>query len=198
MAITGTQAPGATELTADDLLGLKVPATTYAELNAFEAENILAGWRWATRSTKSRMPRLLTIDYLRELHRYMFGEVWEWAGENRQLEANVGVDPAIITPRLIDVLGDSSFWVINATYEPEELAIRLHHRVVQIHPFRNGNGRHARMMADLLLARHFRVRRLSWGGSALGISDPRRDDYLAALRAADAHDYGLLITFCTS
>lgn len=178
--------------------GLKLPANTHGELNELEAENILAGWRWAVRSTKSRMPNMLTDTYVRELHRRMFGEVWEWAGGYRNRETNVGVDPAQFGPRLMVVLEDARFWLDSNTYPPDEFAIRLHHRVVQIHPFRNGNGRHARMMADLVLVKHFREKRLPWGGNALGRTDPRRDEYLAAVRAADAHDYAPLLAFCRS
>lgn len=196
--LTGAHALGATPLTADDLVGLKLPATTHGELNAIEAENILHGWRWAVRSTTSRVPNMLTDAYLRELHRRMFGEVWSWAGANRTREANVGVEPTQISARLRVVLDDAKFWVENKTYEPEELAIRLHHRVVQVHPFRNGNGRHARLLADLLLVKHFKRGRLSWGGDTLDHRGHRRDEYIAAVRSADVHDYLPLLKLCQS
>ncbi len=198
MALIGAHAPGATPLTADDVLGLKLPATAHGELNALEAENILHGWRWAVRSTKSRMPNMLTDTYMRELHRRMFGEVWEWAGHYRLRETSVGVDPVQIRPRLMVVLGDARYWLDSKTYPPDEFAIRLHHRIVQVHPFRNGNGRHARMIADLVLLRHHKEKRLPWGGYTLGRTDPRRDEYLVAIRAADGHDYGPLLEFCRS
>jgi hypothetical protein len=98
-ALLGAHAPGATPLTPDDLVGLRFPVTTHGELNELEAENILSGWRWALRSTKSRMPEMLTGTFLRQLHKQMLGEVWEWAGQYRLLElANIGVDPSEIAP----------------------------------------------------------------------------------------------------
>lgn len=196
--LIGAHAPGATPLTADDLFGLKLPATTHGELNALEAENILDGWQWAVRSTKSRMPNMLTDTYVRELHRQMFAEVWEWAGQYRQRDTNIGVDWIQIGPRLMVALENARYWLDHETFEPEEFAIRLHHLIVQVHPFRNGNGRHSRIMADLTLVKHFMVRRLPWGGDTLGRTDPRRDGYLEAVRAADANDYGPLLAFCRS
>lgn len=196
--LAGAHAPGATALTTDDLVGLKLPATTHGELNALEAENILHGWRWAVRSTTSRVPNMLTEAYPRELHRRMFGEVWSWAGENRTREVNVGVDPSQISARLRVVLDDAQFWVSNGTFGPEELAIRLHHRVVQVHPFRNRNGRHARLLADLLLVKHFKRGRLPWGGDTLDHRGHRRDEYIAAVRSADTQDYLSLLKLCPS
>lgn len=196
--LAGAHATGATPLSPDDLVGLKLPVRTQGELNELEADNILHGWRWAVRSTKSRVPMLLSDAYARELHRHMFGQVWAWAGDYRLGELNIGVEPAHIGPRLRIVLEDAQFWVNHQTFDPEELAIRLHHRVVQVHPFRNGNGRHARLLADLLLVKHFRRQRLPWGGDNLGRGGPLRTAYLAAVRGADAHDYAPLIALCRS
>lgn len=196
--LEGAHASGATPLSADDLVGLKLPARTHADLNELEADNILHGWQWAVRSTKSHLPDLLMDAHVRELHRRMFGQVWSWAGEYRLREVNIGVDPVQIGPRLRDVLADAQYWVEHHTFDPEELAIRLHHRVVQVHPFRNGNGRHSRMLADLLLAKHFKRSRLPWGGGTLDRSGPLRTQYLAAIRLADAHDYAPLLKFCRS
>lgn len=196
--LTGAHAAGATPLTADDLAGLNLPARTHGELNELEADNILHGWRWAVRSTKSRLPDLLTDEYVRELHRKLFGQLWAWAGEYRLREVNIGVEPVQIGPRLRVVLGDAQFWVDHQTYDPQEVAIRSHHRVVQVHPFPNGNGRHARILADLLLLKHFRQPRLPWGGDILDRAGMARTQYLAALRLADAHDYTPLLEFCRS
>ena len=197
-ALLGAHAPGATPLTPDDVRGLLVPATTHRDLNEFEAENILVGSRWASRSKKSRMPHMLTDSYVRELHRRMFGDVWEWAGQYRLIDTNIGIDWRQIGPRLVVGLGNAQHWLDHEMYEPEEFAIRLHHMVVQIHPFRNGNGRHSRMLADLILTKHFRAPRLPWGGAALGRTDPRRDEYLAAMTAADGDRFDPLLRFCRS
>lgn len=194
----GVHAPGATPLTPDELQGLRLPARTHGDLNALEAENILAGWRWALRSTTSRRTRLLTDEYLRALHRRMFGQVWSWAGDLRMRQTNIGVAPHEIAVNVRQVLEDAAYWVEHGTYPAAEIAVRLHHRVVLIHPFANGNGRHARMLADVLLVRHFELPRLQWGGPLLDANGARRTEYLEALRAADHHDYRPLLKFCAA
>jgi Fic-DOC domain mobile mystery protein B len=144
------------------------------------------------------MPDMLSDQYVQRLHREMFGEVWKWAGQYRNSDKNIGVTHTIIWTELRTVYDDARYWIEHGTYPPDELAIRLHHRLVKVHPFPNGNGRHARMLADLVLLRHFKAQRLPWGGNNLGNSDPRRTEYIGALRAADAHDYGALLEFCRS
>ena len=141
---------------------------------------------------------MLSDHYVQRLHREMYGEVWAWAGQYRHSDKNIGVGHAIIRTELRSVYDDARYWVEHGTYPPDELAIRLHHRLVRVHPFPNGNGRHARMLADLTLLRHFKVQRLPWGGNNLGTSDPRRTEYISGLRAADEHDYRALLEFCRS
>lgn len=170
----------------------------HAELNELEAANILQGQEWALRARSARMPDMLSYEFVQRLHREMFGEVWEWAGQFRHSDKNIGVTHTTIRAELRTVYDDARYWVENGTYAPDELAVRLHYRLVKVHPFPNGNGRHARMLADLVLLRHFKAQRLPWGGHSLGNADPRRKEYIAAMRAADAHDYGPLLKFCRS
>lgn len=198
MALTDPHAPGATPLSPEDLEGLKVPVTTHGELNELEAANIVKGQEWALRSRSTRVPQILTDGYVQRLHREMYGEVWEWAGQYRLADTNIGVTHATIRTELRAVCDDARYWIEHGTYFPEELAIRLHHRLIKVHLFRNGNGRHGRMLADLLLLRHFKAARLSWGGGDLGRAGPRRETYIAGMRAADAHDYRVLLGFCRS
>ena len=198
MALTDPHAPGATPLSAEDLEGLKLPATTHGELNELEAANIRQGQEWALRARSTRMSEMLSDRYVQRLHREMYGDVWEWAGQYRHSDKNIGVAHATIRTELRTVYLNARYWIEHGTYPPGELAIRLHHRLVKVHPFPNGNGRHARMMADLLLLRHFKVQRLPWGGSKLGNPDPRRKEYIGAMRAADGHDYKALLEFCRS
>ncbi len=141
---------------------------------------------------------MLSDRYVQRLHSEMYGEVWEWAGQYRHSDKNIGVTHTIIWTELRSVYDDVRYWLEHGTYPPDELAIRLHYRLVRVHPFPNGNGRHARMMADMALLRHFKVQRLPWGGNNLGKSDPRRTEYISAMRAADEHDYGALLEFCRS
>jgi Fic-DOC domain mobile mystery protein B len=127
----------------------------------------------------------------------MFGDVWDWAGNYRLTERNIGIEPQRIPNDLIMMLDDVRYWVAHNTYPPDEIAVRLHHRLVAIHPFPNGNGRHARMMADLLIER-LGGEPFSWGGATLHDVGELRDRYVTALRAADDHDIEPLVTFARS
>jgi Fic-DOC domain mobile mystery protein B len=168
--------------------------TTRADLNIAEQDNIDKGAAWAFRARK---PALMTVDFVRQLHTRMFGDVWAWAGQYRRTERNIGIAPHMIGVQTSQLMAGACYWLEHETYEPVELAVRVHHRLVFIHPFANGNGRHARMMADLVLRRLGRPA-LSWGGGSLKqISEVRRA-YVAALRRADREDYEALIAFARS
>ena len=191
---------GATPLDEDDLQGL-IPTwvATRRDLDVVEHENIEAATRWAfgRRRVVGDVRDLLTVDFTNRVHRKMFGDVWRWAGVFRQRVTNIGVEPHQITEKLRDALDDAAYWHEHGTFAPTDVAIRLHHRVVEVHPYSNGNGRHSRFMADLYL-RGRGLPRLPWGGSPLGGEHQLRAAYLAALRDADAGDYGPLVRFATS
>ena len=186
----------ATPLVPAERDGLKLTwITTRADLNAAEQDNIDAGAAWAFRS---RRANILTVAFSIALHRQMFGQVWDWAGHYRTTERNIGIAPYRIGTETAQLFDDAAFWVANETYEPDELAVSLHHRLVFVHPFPNGNGRHARMMADLLI-RRLGAPPFSWGsnkddGVIHNIGDLRKR-YVSALRAADGNDYEPLIAF---
>jgi Fic-DOC domain mobile mystery protein B len=201
VALIGQTASGETPLTEQDLQGLKHPfVKTREQLSVVEAQNILNGKEWALASKTSRIPGMLSVEYLQELHRRMLGDVWEWAGEIRptQLQNAFASSVSDIRPHLSMLYQDAvEYWLKDQRMSSDELAVRLHHRVVKIHPFRNGNGRHSRLLADVLLEKHFGLQPFSWGGNAqLGNSDPNRQSYLDALRAADKGDYSSLIKLC--
>ena len=141
------------------------------------------------------MPNMLTRQFVEQLHLRMYGDVWEWAGTQRQVDTNIGVPFSHIGVALRELFDDARYWLDHRTYEPMEFAVRLHHRLVFIHPFPNGNGRLSRFYADLALTRHFGLNRLTWGGGELDGRDPRRQDYIAALQAADDHAYRSLLAF---
>ena len=189
----------ATPLAPAERDGLKLTwITTRADLNAAEQDNIDAGAAWAFRS---RRANILTVAFSIALHRQMFGQVWDWAGHYRTTERNIGIAPYRIGTETAQLFDDAAFWVANETYEPDELAVRLHHCLVFVHPFPNGNGRHARMMADLLI-RRLGAPPFSWGsnrddGVIHDIGDLRKR-YVSALRAADGNDYEPLIAFARS
>jgi Fic-DOC domain mobile mystery protein B len=186
----GEDPQGATPLSPDDMEGLRLSwVSTRAELDRAEAENILRGRTWAF--SRRRAPYwYLDSSGCRDLHRRMLGDVWSWAGQLRTRETNIGVDPAAIAVGLHDALADVRAQIgdgVEMAYPRDELALRFHHRLVSIHPFRNGNGRHARLATDLLM-RDVGGLALSWGGLDEEGDVARRDDYLAALRQADRLD----------
>lgn len=185
----------ATPLEPEERAGLRQSwITSRADLNAAEQDNIDKGAAWAFRN---RRADILTVEFILRVHKEMFGDVWSWAGAYRRTERNIGIAPNLIGAEVAMLLGDARYWVENETFDPTETAVRLHHRLVHIHPFPNGNGRHARLMADLLL-RRLGEPPLSWGGGSLTDIGELRRQYIAALRAADVHDYAALIEFSRS
>jgi Fic-DOC domain mobile mystery protein B len=185
---------GATPLNPGELAGLKFDhVTTRGELDELEQVNIQAGLLWLGRR---RETSILTDDFLRELHRRLFGDVWAWAGIYRLSEKNIGIQSRQISVSVRTLLEDAKYWAENNTYLPLEAAARFHHRLVEIHPFANGNGRHARIAADIYLSECFGRAPIDWeNGADLTNNTQRRDQYIAALRAADGHDYSALLKF---
>jgi len=187
---------GATPITPSEEEGL-IPKhiTTRGELNEFEQANILAAESWL----HNKIHRVSALDpvFLKTLHRQMFGSVWSWAGEYRQTDRNIGVHWQKISLELQMLCREASKWRDDHVYVPDELAIRFHHKLVWIHCYPNGNGRHARLAADLL-AMELGSSRFSWGGGALEAPNEVRKRYIAALKAADQHDPSLLIAFARS
>ena len=181
-----------TPLTAEEKNGLKLKwITLRSELNEAEARNIAQAQIWLA-SNKKRNP--CSDTFLRKLHKKMFCDVWVWAGEYRITERNIGVAPYQIPMKLMQLFDDLNFWIDNKTYSNHEIAVRLHHKLVQIHPFPNGNGRVSRLMADLVL-RKLEGKTLYWGDTNLvDVSEVRRK-YIDALRKADAGDYTDLLNF---
>jgi len=184
---------GDTPLAADELQGLIPSLTTQRELNEVEFANIMSGRRWALSPRRLAKSDALNVSYLLELHRRMFDATWRWAGKVRTTEKTIGVPPHRILSDLGTLLGDAAYWVKNASYPPDELALRFHHRLVSIHPFSNGNGRHSRLAADILALKLGRPI-FPWGGTSPN-DEARRKEYLAALRSADGQDYAPLIAF---
>jgi Fic-DOC domain mobile mystery protein B len=190
-------APGATPLDPDEAAGL-VPAhiITQGDLNAWEQINIVQGDRWAARQKKRN---LLDEGFIRDLHRQMFDKTWQWAGTFRKSNKNIGVDWPQVAVKLRNLLDNTQYQIENQVFEADETAVRFHHQLVWIHAFPNGNGRHARLMADLLAMRLGRPR-LTWGGGEASLTSVGvlRDRYLQALRAADQGQFTDLIAFARS
>ena len=185
---------GATPLDPDELEGLKLPhIQTQDELDQVEHANVQEGLKWLSRQRKYK--DFLNEGFVKKLHEHLLGQVWGWAGQFRQTEKNIGVDPLFISVQLRDLLDDARVWIEKRTYSREEFAARFHHRLVKIHPFPNGNGRHARIMTDVLLENMMGVAPINWGGNLLVADGEHRRTYIAALQAADQHDYQPLIDF---
>lgn len=191
---------GATPIDPDEAEDLLLPhVSTREELDELEEANIRDGLKWARRQVlrRSGSVDVLTEDFLYELHRRMFGAVWKWAGAVRQTDKNIGVDKFMVRTEVRKLVEDARHWREHGVYEPIELAVRFHHRLVSIHPFPNGNGRHARMMADLIVEETGGTP-LSWGGGSLAETSDLRSNYIAALRSADDGDLGPLLEFARS
>ncbi len=187
---------GATPLDPNEIDGL-IPShiSTQSELNEWEANNILKAENWLF--SKTSHGNFLTIDFVKLLHKKMFDETWTWAGQFRSTERNIGVQPYKIASDLNDLLEDVRCQIINQSFPFDEIAYRFHHRLVVIHPFPNGNGRHARLMTDLLLAQAGQPR-FTWGRQKLESEGPIRKQYISALKKADRHDYSALAEFVRS
>lgn len=190
---------GATPLTWQEQQGIRLSwVTTRADLNQAEQDNIVAADAWARR--RRRPEQVVDEPFLLELHRRMFGQVWQWAGSYRITERNIGVDHWEIRPEMRNLLADVRLWIdadARKSMPADEAAVRFHHRLVWIHPFPNGNGRHARRAADVLVASLGRAA-FTWGRNSIDAGGETRAKYLDALRAADAHDLGPLIVFARS
>jgi len=187
---------GATPLDPDEAEGLRLThITTREELNLFEAENIRAGMEWAWRS---RRKDLVSESFIRRLHKQMFGHVWRWAGEFRKSNKNIGVSREMIGIELRHLCEDVNYWIEHETFGSDEIALRFHHRLVAIHPFANGNGRHARMISDLILEKKLGAIRFSWGGEEIAEANDCRQQYILALQAADRGEYEPLLAFVRS
>lgn len=184
--------PGATPLDPDEAAGL-IPShiSTQSQLNEWEQMNILEGMDWARRQSKRE---LLDEGFVRDLHKRMFGRTWRWAGQFRRTDKNIGVDWLHVPVRLHDLLENVKVQFDSAIDPLEQIVLRFHHRLVSIHAFANGNGRHARVMADLLMHRKGRME-FTWGRDTLVNAGDARSAYLTALRAADNHDYQPLFAF---
>ena len=181
-----------TPLTEEEKQQLKVKwITTRTELNELEAKGIADAEIWLLKTNKKD---ILNETFIKTLHRKMFGEIWKWAGTFRTTERNIGAAPYEIQPKLKILLDDTKFWIENNTYSKKEIAIRFHHRLVQIHPFPNGNGRTSRIMADLIM-RSFGHNGLDWGNGNLTEISKLRVRYISALQEADKGNYALLIYF---
>ena len=169
---------GQTPIDEEEKEGLKIKSiTTQGELDEFEQLNIEKAVEW-TIHTNLKPEKILTEKFIKDLHKRMYGGVWKWAGEFRRSEKNIGVVWTQIGIELRNLLDDIKYWVANKTYPPDEIAIRFKHRIVSIHCFPNGNGRHSRMMADIIMESIFNEEIFSWNQSNMVKADKTRKEYI--------------------
>src|SRR5258708_5748313 len=190
---------GATPLDPNETGGL-IPdyITTHADLNALERDNVLEAQAWALRKPRAD---ILNATFALDLHKRMFNRVWRWAGTPRRSDKNIGVPWSQIFTELATLFDDSRYWTKHATYNADEIAVRFHRRLAWIHVFPNGNGRHARLMTDVLLLSGGQPL-FSWGmNTSTGVLEtevPLRQEYIEALQEADRGEYRRLLRFARS
>jgi Fic-DOC domain mobile mystery protein B len=189
---------GQTPLDEEEKEGLRIPTlATRAELDEFEQQNIEQAVQWTMgRSFKSAT--IFTEEFVKMVHKRMYTNVWAWAGEFRKTNKNIGTDHWKIHHELRKLLDDVKYWHENNTYPPDEIAVRFKHRLVSIHCFANGNGRHSRFMADIIIEKIYKQPVFSWGAANLSGEGDTRKAYLKAIKSADSGDYRLLLTFARS
>jgi len=186
---------GQTPLDEDEKDGLRIPGlTTRGELDEFEQQNIEHAIQW-TLSRSISASVLFSEHFIRQLHKRMYGDVWTWAGEFRKTNKNLGVDKWRIATELRYLLDDVRYWDQNGLYTPDELALRFKHRIVSIHCFPNGNGRHSRLLADLIVEKIYHQPIFTWGSSSLSNTNSSRNAYIQAVKAADNGVFTHLLRF---
>ncbi len=195
-----------TPLDEEEKDGLLIPTiATRGELDEFEQQNIEQAVQW-TLGRSFKPDTVFTEEFIRMVHKRMYADVWAWAGEFRKTNKNIGIDKWQIPTELRYLLDDIRYWHENNTYPPDEIAVRFKHRIVSIHCFANGNGRHSRLMADIIIEKIYKQPVFSWG-AALSLSmgaanlsseGDARAAYLKAVKAADQGDYSLLLAFARS
>lgn len=189
---------GQTPLDEDEMEGLLIPSiATRAELDEFEQQNIEQAMQWTLgRSLKPGV--IFTEDFIRTVHKRMYGDVWAWAGSFRKTNKNIGVDKWQIPIELKTLSDDAKYWYENNTFPPDEMALRFKHRLVSFHCFPNGNGRHSRLMADIIIDKIYGQPLFSWGTLKDTNEGDARKSYLKAVKTADQGDYSLLLAFARS
>ncbi|MGB5942462.1 MAG: mobile mystery protein B [Leeuwenhoekiella sp.] len=189
---------GQTPLDEQEKDGLKIKSITIQEeLDEFEQLNIEKAVEW-TIHTRLTPEKILTEKFVKDLHKRMYRDVWKWAGEFRKTDKNLGISWTQIAIELRNLLDDAIFWIENKTFSPEEIAIRFKHRLVSIHCFPNGNGRHSRLIADIILESIFKKEIFSWNQSNMVKANETRKKYIQALKEADKGNITPLIAFAKS
>ena len=188
---------GQTALDEEEREGLLIGSlATRGELDMFEHHNIQEAVLWSI-GRKLKPGMIFSEVFIKNLHKRMYGKVWGWAGDFRKTNKNIGVDKWQISISLKCLLDDALLWLENNIYPPDEFTIRFKHRLVAIPCFPNGNGRHSRLMADIIIEKIFKKPVFSWGANVAQSTDARCS-YLSAIRIAGRGDIMPLVNFARS
>ncbi|MFI5148108.1 MAG: mobile mystery protein B [Bacteroidia bacterium] len=186
---------GQTPLSEEEKDGLLIGSiATRGELDEFEQLNIEKAIEW-TLTRKFGKGRVVSEEFVLDLHRKMFEDVWSWAGSFRKSDKNLGVMWMFIGMELKKLLDDCSFWIENMAFSEDEIAIQFSHRIVAIHCFPNGNGRHSRLIADVIISHLFGNPVFTWNRNSLVKKGEARTSYLTAIKQADKGNIQPLISF---
>jgi Fic-DOC domain mobile mystery protein B len=184
---------GQSPLSEEEKEDLLLPTiSTRGELDEFEQANIEKAIEWSMKNSFSA-DEILSIAFTRQLHKRMFSDVWGWAGTFRRSNKNIGVDKFVIEEELYKLMDDCKYWIEHKVYAEDEIAIRYKFRMVSIHPFPNGNGRHSRICGDILVSHVYNRPRFTWGGNRIEEEGKVRKNYLDALYKADQGDFWPLL-----
>ena len=189
---------GQTPLDDEEKEGLLIKSiTSRGELDELEQQNIERAMLWL-KSKKFSVEQILSEKFVKDLHRHMYGGVWKWAGVFRKTDKNIGISKHQISTEIKQLLDDCLYWIQHQSYSREEISIRLKHRIVAIHCFANCNGRHSRLIADVMMEKVFHLPLFTWGATDLAKQEDIRIAYIKALKKADAGDYKDLLVFAKS
>ena len=195
MGLAPNYLEGQTPLSEEEKEGLLIGAISdRAELDEFEQRNIWQAQEWLLRISPG-LDEIRSEEFIKRVHKKMFGDTWQWAGTYRSTNKNIGVDKTEISIELRKLFDDCKYWIEQKQMSEDEIAVRFKHRVVLIHPFANGNGRHSRLMGDILISKYFKKPVFTWGGASISKPGEARKNYLLAIRKADSGSYEHLIRF---
>jgi Fic-DOC domain mobile mystery protein B len=195
MGLTLELMEGQTPLDEEESEGLLIPGiTTRQELDEFEQLNIERAIKWSL-GKKFSQKQILSEEFVKQVHRKMYEEVWKWAGKFRKSNKNLGVPWPQVATEVKNLLDDCNFWIDHKTFSVDEIAIRFKHRIVQIHCFPNGNGRHSRLMGDIIVTNVFNSSAFTWGSNSLMKQGDERSEYIKAIKAADQGNITPLLDF---
>lgn len=199
MGLTIEYESGQTPLSEEEMEGLLIASiTTREELDEFEQLNIQKAFEWYLIRKKFKTDKILTEEFILDVHKRMLNEVWSWAGQFRTCEKTIGIPWHQVPIKLRQLIEDCKYWIEHKTYSDEEIAIRFKHQLVAIHLFPNGNGRHSRLMGDIVMKHIFNKPKFTWGHKNIVDKGKNRNAYIKSLKNGDNGNFEDLIAFAQS